>query len=74
MSITAKNTIRCYWVMSPRYMLDADYSSRETHDTLERFGIEDRVQRKGYRNKQLSKLISVCVAISWQREKSELWA
>ena len=29
---------------------DAAYSSKETRDKLERFGIADQVQRKGYRN------------------------
>jgi IS5 family transposase len=33
---------------------DAAYSSKETRDKLERFGIADQVQRKGYRNKPLS--------------------
>lgn len=33
---------------------DAAYSSKATRDTLERFGIDDQVQRKGYRNKPLS--------------------
>lgn len=33
---------------------DAAYSSEETRDKLKRFGINDRVQRKGYRNKPLS--------------------
>lgn len=33
---------------------DAAYSSQETRDKLERFGIADQVQRKGYRNKPLS--------------------
>ena len=33
---------------------DVAYSSKETCDKLERFGIADRVQRKGYRNKPLS--------------------
>lgn len=33
---------------------DAAYSSRETRDVLERRGIEDQVQRKGYRNTPLS--------------------
>jgi IS5 family transposase len=33
---------------------DAAYSSKETRDKLERFGIEDQVQRKGYRNNPLS--------------------
>lgn len=33
---------------------DAAYSSQETRDKLERFGIKDRVQRKGYRNRPLS--------------------
>ena len=33
---------------------DAAYSSKETRDKLERFGIVDQVQRKGYRNKPLS--------------------
>lgn len=32
---------------------DAAYSSAETRDKLERFGIADRVQRKGYRNHPL---------------------
>jgi len=34
---------------------DAAYSSQETRDKLQRFGIADRVQRKGYRNKPLSR-------------------
>ena len=34
---------------------DAAYSSQETRDKLERFGIDDRVQRKGYRNHPLSR-------------------
>ena len=34
---------------------DATYSSKETRDKLERFGIADQVQRKGYRNKPLSR-------------------
>lgn len=33
---------------------DAAYSSKETRDTLERWGIDDHVQRKGYRNHPLS--------------------
>ncbi|WP_191603771.1 IS5 family transposase [Marinomonas algicola] len=33
---------------------DAAYSSKETRDTLEELGIEDQVQRKGYRNNPLS--------------------
>lgn len=33
---------------------DATYSSQATRDVLERFGIEDRVQRKGYRDQPLS--------------------
>lgn len=33
---------------------DAAYSSEETRDKLERLGIVDQVQRKGYRNKPLS--------------------
>jgi len=33
---------------------DAAYSSKETRDKLERLGIEDQVQRKGYRNHPLS--------------------
>jgi IS5 family transposase len=33
---------------------DAAYSSKETLEVLERFGIEDRVQRKGYRNQPLT--------------------
>lgn len=33
---------------------DAAYSSRATRDVLARFGIEDRVQRKGYRGQPLS--------------------
>lgn len=33
---------------------DAAYSSQGTRDKLARFGIEDRVQRKGYRNRRLS--------------------
>ena len=33
---------------------DAAYSSKETRDKLECFGIADQVQRKGYRNKPLS--------------------
>jgi transposase, IS5 family len=32
---------------------DAAYSSRETRDKLERFGIQDQVQRKGYRGRPL---------------------
>jgi len=34
---------------------DAAYSSQATRDKLERLGIEDKVQRKGYRNRPLSK-------------------
>lgn len=34
---------------------DASYSSKESPDKLERFGIADQVQRKGYRNKLLSR-------------------
>jgi len=37
-----------------RLYADAAYSSKETQDKLERFGIEDHVQRKGYRNHPLS--------------------
>ena len=33
---------------------DAAYSSAETRDKLKRFGIDDQVQRKGYRGKPLS--------------------
>ena len=33
---------------------DAAYSSKETRDKLERFGIADQVQRRGYRNQPLS--------------------
>lgn len=33
---------------------DAAYSSAETRDKLARFGMSDRVQRKGYRNHPLS--------------------
>jgi IS5 family transposase len=33
---------------------DAAYSSQQTRDKLEQFGIADQVQRKGYRNKLLS--------------------
>jgi len=33
---------------------DAAYSSEATRSRLEQFGIEDRVQRKGYRNRPLS--------------------
>lgn len=33
---------------------DAAYSSKETRDKLTRFGIDDQVQRKGYRNVPLS--------------------
>ena len=33
---------------------DAAYSSAETRDTLKRFGIDDQVQRKGYRGKPIS--------------------
>jgi len=33
---------------------DAAYSSQETCDKLEQFGIADQVQRKGYRNRPLS--------------------
>lgn len=33
---------------------DGAYSSEETRDKLKRFGINGRVQRKGYRNKPLS--------------------
>ena len=35
---------------------DAAYSSQETRDKLEQFGIADQVQRKGYRNNPLSSL------------------
>ena len=38
----------------PSLYADAAYSSKETRDKLERFGIADQVQRKGYRNKPLS--------------------
>jgi IS5 family transposase len=38
---------------SPLYA-DAAYSSAETQEKLARFGIDDRVQRKGYRNHPLS--------------------
>jgi len=34
---------------------DAAYSSKETRDKLERFGIADQMQRKGYRNRPLSR-------------------
>jgi IS5 family transposase len=34
---------------------DAAYSSQETRDKLARHGIEDKVQRKGYRNHPLSR-------------------
>ena len=34
--------------------MDAAYSSQETRDKLEQFGIADLVQRKGYRNNPLS--------------------
>lgn len=34
---------------------DAAYSSKETRDQLDRFGIQDGVQRKGYRGQPLSK-------------------
>ena len=33
---------------------DAAYSSKETRNTLEQWGIDDQVQRKGYRNHPLS--------------------
>ncbi|MDA9224792.1 transposase [Tateyamaria sp.] len=33
---------------------DAAYSSKETRNKLERLGIADQVQRKGYRNNPLS--------------------
>lgn len=33
---------------------DAAYSSQDTRDKLDQFGIKDQVQRKGYRNKPLS--------------------
>ncbi len=33
---------------------DVAYSSQQTRDKLEQFGIADQVQRKGYRNKPLS--------------------
>ena len=33
---------------------DAAYSSKETQETLKRLGIDDQVQRKGYRNHPLS--------------------
>ena len=33
---------------------DAAYSSQETRDKLKRFGIQDQVQRKGYRGRPLS--------------------
>jgi len=39
----------------PCRSMDAAYSSKETRDKLERFGIADQVQRKGYRNKPLSR-------------------
>ncbi|MCK5894912.1 MAG: transposase [Endozoicomonadaceae bacterium] len=34
---------------------DAAYSSKQTRETLAKLGIEDQVQRKGYRGKPLSK-------------------
>ena len=34
--------------------VDAAYSSKETRNKLERLGIADQVQRKGYRNNPLS--------------------
>jgi IS5 family transposase len=37
-----------------RLYADAAYSSQETRDKLQRFGIEDHVQRKGYRGHPLS--------------------
>lgn len=37
-----------------RLYADAAYSSKETQEKLQRFGIEDHVQRKGYRNHPLS--------------------
>ena len=36
------------------FYADAAYSSKKTRDKLERFGIVDQVQRKGYCNKPLS--------------------
>ena len=41
-------------VTGPSLYADAAYSSKETRDKLERFGIADQVQGKGYRNKPLS--------------------
>ena len=38
----------------PSRYADAADSSKETRDKLERFGIADQVQGKGYRNKPLS--------------------
>ncbi len=37
--------------------VDAAYYSQKTRDTLKQRGIEDQVQRKGYRNKPLSKAL-----------------
>lgn len=37
-----------------RLYADPAYSSQETRDKLERFGIEDRVQRKGYSGRPIS--------------------
>ena len=52
--MTAMSAIRFFWVMRPPFYADAAYSSKETRDKLERFGIADQVQRKGYRNQPLS--------------------
>ena len=41
-------------VTGPSRYADAADSSKETRDKLERFGIADQVQGKGYRNKPLS--------------------
>ena len=38
----------------PSLYADAAYSSKETRDKLERFGIADQVQSKGYRNQPLT--------------------
>ncbi len=66
-SMTVLSAIRSCWAMRPPFTplsgmqgmpcrsMDAAYSSKETRDKLERFGIADQVQRKGYRNKPLSR-------------------
>ena len=65
--MTAPNGTHFYWVMRRRYMrmrrilgdeaalyADAAYYSQATCGKLDRFGINDQVQRKGYRDHPLS--------------------